>query len=202
MTLTDGRLALTAAVRRSAGGSADVNAEIADVRARDSRVNGTMRVEWPDVGFLALLSPELEQVAGAVAVDLDVGGTVAEPTLDGRAAFSNGRDRHPALGPRRRRDRSDGDEQPRPLARDRRHGPRRRRRVDARRHDRARRGRGLAHGAHAARRHGPHRAAAGRRDLRVAGPARGRRAARHRSHGHACTFRARRSRSTCCRRKP
>ena len=98
MTLTDGRLALTAAVRRSAGGSADVNAEIADVRARDSLVDGTVRVEWPDVGFLALLSPELEQVSGAVAVDLDVGGTVAEPTVDGRAAFSNGRVAVPRWG--------------------------------------------------------------------------------------------------------
>ncbi len=91
MTLTSGRLALTAAVRRTAGGSADVDAEIADVRARDSRVNGAVRVEWPDVGFLTLLSPELERVAGAIAVNLDVAGTVAEPTLDGRAVFSNGR---------------------------------------------------------------------------------------------------------------
>jgi translocation and assembly module TamB len=98
MTLTEGRLALTATVRRAAGGSADVSAEVADVRARDSRVDGSVRVEWPDVGFLALLSPELEQVAGAVAVNLDVGGTVAEPTLDGRAAFSNGRVSIPRWG--------------------------------------------------------------------------------------------------------
>ncbi|HEX7236756.1 MAG TPA: translocation/assembly module TamB domain-containing protein [Gammaproteobacteria bacterium] len=98
MTLMDGRLALNATVRRSRGGSADVEAEIADVRARDSRVNGAVRVEWPDVGFLALLSPELEQVEGAVAVNLDVGGTVAEPTVDGRAAFSNGRVAVPRWG--------------------------------------------------------------------------------------------------------
>jgi translocation and assembly module TamB len=98
MTLTAGRLALTAAVRRSEGGSADVDAVIADVRVRDSRVTGTLRAEWPDVGFLALLSPELEQIEGAVAVDLDVGGTVAEPTLDGRAAFSNGRVAIPRWG--------------------------------------------------------------------------------------------------------
>ncbi|HSC17237.1 MAG TPA: translocation/assembly module TamB domain-containing protein, partial [Gammaproteobacteria bacterium] len=91
MTLTSGRLALTAAVRRTRGGSADVNAVIDDVRAPDSRVNGDVRVEWPDVGVLALLSPELEQVAGAIAIDLDVGGTVSEPTLDGRAVFSDGR---------------------------------------------------------------------------------------------------------------
>ncbi|HXS78732.1 MAG TPA: translocation/assembly module TamB domain-containing protein [Gammaproteobacteria bacterium] len=98
MTLTSGRLALTATVRRAAGGSADVDAEIADVRARDSRVNGAVRVEWPDVGFLTLLSPELERVAGAIAVNLDVGGTVAEPTLDGRAVFSNGRIEVPRWG--------------------------------------------------------------------------------------------------------
>jgi translocation and assembly module TamB len=98
MTLTNGHLALTADVRRTAGGSADVDAEIADVRARDSPVNGAVRVEWPDVGFLTLLSPELERVAGAIAVNLDVGGTVAEPTLDGRAVFSNGRVEVPRWG--------------------------------------------------------------------------------------------------------
>jgi translocation and assembly module TamB len=91
MTLTGGRLALTAAVRRARGGSADVTAEIGDVRAGDSRVNGSLRVEWPDVGVLALVSPELERVAGAIAIDLDVGGTVDEPTLDGRAVFLDGR---------------------------------------------------------------------------------------------------------------
>jgi len=91
MTLTDGRLELTATVRRALGGSADVNAKIEDVRARDSRVDGALHIQWPDVGFLVLLSPELEQVAGAVAVDLDFGGTVSEPTVDGRAIFSNGR---------------------------------------------------------------------------------------------------------------
>jgi translocation and assembly module TamB len=98
MTLTEGRVVVTAAVRRSAGGSADVNAEIADVRRRDSRVDGTVRIAWPDVGFLALLSPELGQVAGAITVDLDVGGTVAEPTVDGRAAFSDGRVAVPRWG--------------------------------------------------------------------------------------------------------
>jgi len=98
MTLTQGRLALTAAVRRTAGGSADINAEIDDVRTGNSRVGGTVSVEWPDVGFLALLSPELEQVAGAVAVDLGIGGTVSEPTLDGRAQFSNGRIAIPRWG--------------------------------------------------------------------------------------------------------
>ena len=98
MTLTNGRLVLTAAVRRTAGGSADVDAEIADVRARDSRVTGAVRVEWPDVGFLTLLSPELERVAGAIAVNLDVRGTVAEPTVDGRAVFSNGRLEVPRWG--------------------------------------------------------------------------------------------------------
>ena len=92
------RLTLTAAVRRAAGGNADVDAEIVDVRTRDSRVTGTLRAEWPDVGFLSLLSPELEQIQGAVAVDLDVGGTVGEPTLDGRATFANGRVAVPRWG--------------------------------------------------------------------------------------------------------
>jgi translocation and assembly module TamB len=90
MTLTAGRLDLAADLRATEGGSAEVRAEIADVNTRDSAVNGELRVEWPDLGFLALLSPELEQVAGALAVDLAVAGTVDEPTVDGRAAWSNG----------------------------------------------------------------------------------------------------------------
>ena len=98
-----------------------------------------VRVEWPDVGFLALL------VAGARA---SRGRARRRPRRrrHGRRADRRrprrilGRPhRRAALGPRRRRHRSDGDEQRRPLARDRRDGPRRRRRADARRHDRARR---------------------------------------------------------------
>ena len=98
MTLMAGRADLAATVRSTAGGSVDLRAAIADVLARDSMIRGDLRVEWPDLGFLTLLSPELEQVSGALAVDLDVAGTVSEPTVDGRAALSNGRISVPRWG--------------------------------------------------------------------------------------------------------
>jgi len=91
LTLNAGRLELGATVRSVGGGSADVDAAIADVRADDSPIVGELRVTWPDLGFLALLSPELGEVAGALAVDLTVAGTIDEPTVDGRASMTNGR---------------------------------------------------------------------------------------------------------------
>lgn len=92
MTLTtDGRLELTAAVRNAGGGSVDVDAAVADVRAGDSPIDGELRVAWPDLGFLTLLSPELGEVEGAITAELDVAGTVAEPTVGGRAGLANGR---------------------------------------------------------------------------------------------------------------
>jgi translocation and assembly module TamB len=91
MTLTGGKLELTTAVRSTNGGRAEVVAAIADARARDSPIDGTLHVEWPDLAFLTLLSPQLGEASGVLAADLDVAGTVAEPTVDGRAAISNGR---------------------------------------------------------------------------------------------------------------
>jgi translocation and assembly module TamB len=98
MTLTAGRAVLAATLRSTAGGSAELRAAIADVRARDSMIEGDLKVEWPDLGFLALLSPDLEQVSGALAVDLDIAGTLSEPTVDGRAGLSNGRISVPRWG--------------------------------------------------------------------------------------------------------
>jgi translocation and assembly module TamB len=91
MTLTDGRLELTAAVRSTSGGRAETTASIADVRDRNSSVLGSLHVDVPDLSFLTLLSPALSEAAGALVADLDVAGTVAEPTADGRATVANGR---------------------------------------------------------------------------------------------------------------
>jgi translocation and assembly module TamB len=90
VTLEAGKLELTAGFASEGGGSAAVNASIANLRARDSVVDGSVRFEWPDLGFLALLSPNLERVAGQVAVDVTLGGTVAEPTVDGRGTLLDG----------------------------------------------------------------------------------------------------------------
>lgn len=91
LTLTDGRLELTAAVRSTSGGRAEAVASIADARERDSPIDGRLHVEWSDLAVLTLLSPQLSEVGGALAADLIAGGTVAEPTVDGRATVANGR---------------------------------------------------------------------------------------------------------------
>lgn len=90
VTLTEGRLAVAARLRSTTAGRAEVEAQIADVRTRDSSITGTLTVAWPDLSFLTLLSPELEQVGGSVEIDLAVAGTVAEPTVDGRAFWRDG----------------------------------------------------------------------------------------------------------------
>ena len=91
MTLTGGKLEITGAVRTTTGGRAEVVAAIADARQRDSAIDGRLHVEWSDLAFLTLLSPQLGEVAGILGADLDVGGTVAEPTVDGRATIADGR---------------------------------------------------------------------------------------------------------------
>ena len=195
MTLMAGRADLAATVRSTAGGSVDLRAAIADVLARDSMIRGDLRVEWPDLGFLALLSPELEQVSGALSVDLDVAGTVNEPTVDGRAALSNGRISVPRWGLVVDMIEATADEQRRTRAADRRHGTCRRRRADDRRHDDARCRRGLAHAPHAARRRRAYRATSRCRSLRDARSHHRRRAARcHRYGQRACAARVARSR--------
>ena len=91
VTLTAGRLELQSRIANTRGGSAELDASIADVRAGDSPIDGALRVEWPDLSFIAVLSPEIEEVAGTATADLAVAGTLSEPTLDGRAAWTGGR---------------------------------------------------------------------------------------------------------------
>lgn len=98
ITLEENRLDVTVNLASTAGGRASLNAQIANLRARDSPVDGALRVEWPDLSFLALLSPSLERVAGRLGVDLELGGTVGEPAVDGRATLSEGSFELPAYG--------------------------------------------------------------------------------------------------------
>lgn len=100
----NGRLELNAKVRGTGTGAGTgsgqigIEARIDDVRARDSTIGGHVGVRWPDLGFLALLSPELGQVGGSLAVDLGVGGTVNEPTVEGSGAWNQGRISIPGWG--------------------------------------------------------------------------------------------------------
>ncbi|HEX5048557.1 MAG TPA: translocation/assembly module TamB domain-containing protein [Gammaproteobacteria bacterium] len=93
-----GRLELNANVRGAGTGRIGVEARIDDVRARDSSIGGNVGVRWPDLAFLALLSPDLGQVGGSLAVDLGVGGTVEEPTVEGSGAWNEGRVSIPGWG--------------------------------------------------------------------------------------------------------
>jgi translocation and assembly module TamB len=97
-TLDKGQLELNAGVSSSSGGRAQIGASIDDVRARDSRITGNVAVQWPDLVFLALLAPDLGDVAGSLSVDLRVGGTLNAPTVDGRGLWSNGRVALPRWG--------------------------------------------------------------------------------------------------------
>jgi translocation and assembly module TamB len=98
LTLTAGQLELQAHLASTNGGDAELQAAIADLRADDSAIAGALRVQWPDLRPLTLLSPDLEEVAGMLAIDLGVAGTAAEPRVSGRAVVSDGRLRVPRWG--------------------------------------------------------------------------------------------------------
>jgi translocation and assembly module TamB len=97
-TLEAGKLAVDATIASSNGGRTNLQGQIDDVRKGNSPISGGVALQWPDLAFLTLLSADLGQVAGALSLDLDIGGTVAEPTLDGRGALTAGRVAVPAWG--------------------------------------------------------------------------------------------------------
>ena len=84
-TLEAGKLAVDATIASSNGGHTNLQGQIDDVRKSNSPISGGVALQWPDLAFLTLLSPDLGQVAGAMSLDLDIGGTVAEPTSTGAA---------------------------------------------------------------------------------------------------------------------
>jgi translocation and assembly module TamB len=98
VTLAERRLTLQASFADPGGGSAELTAAVADLAAEDSAVEGTLRAQWSELGFLALLVPQLEEVAGELAIDLRAGGTVDEPTVEGRATLERGRITAPRFG--------------------------------------------------------------------------------------------------------
>ncbi|MDX1561825.1 MAG: hypothetical protein R3305_02820, partial [Gammaproteobacteria bacterium] len=61
-----------------------------DIRRRDAPIAGRVDVFWPDLGVLALLSPEVGAVGGTLSVAINVSGTADEPVLDGNAVWDEG----------------------------------------------------------------------------------------------------------------
>jgi translocation and assembly module TamB len=88
--LDAGRLDLNFALDGGDAGRVDLEAVVADLRNPSSSVDGMLGLEWRDLESLALLSPDIGSVAGALSANLDFGGTLAEPELEGRAELTDG----------------------------------------------------------------------------------------------------------------
>jgi translocation and assembly module TamB len=88
--LDAGRLDLDFALDGGDAGRVDLEAVVADLRNPASRVNGNLGVQWRELEPLSLLSPDIAGVAGNVSANLEFGGTLAEPELEGRADLTDG----------------------------------------------------------------------------------------------------------------
>ena len=53
-------------------------------------LDGEVYADWPDIGALTLLSPELGEAAGALKGRFALGGTVGSPSLDGELTLADG----------------------------------------------------------------------------------------------------------------
>ncbi len=96
--LRGGALSLDAALESATGGSARLAMTAADLRDQDAAVTGRIDIAWPDLAAASLLSPEIGAVNGRLDISVDVGGSVANPEVSGRAALSSGRIEVPEWG--------------------------------------------------------------------------------------------------------
>jgi translocation and assembly module TamB len=85
-----GRLDLRLDVDGGDTGRVNLRTTMADVSDRNSAVEGQLDVSWQDLGVLTLLTPDIGSVAGSVAMQLELGGTVGDPELAGRAQWNDG----------------------------------------------------------------------------------------------------------------
>jgi translocation and assembly module TamB len=88
--LDAGRLDLDFALDGGDAGRVDLEAVVADLRNPASSVDGRLGLQWRELESLALLSPDIGGVAGNLSANLDFGGTLAEPELEGRAELTDG----------------------------------------------------------------------------------------------------------------
>ena len=88
--LDAGRLELDFALDGGDAGHVDLGAVVADLRDPTSSVAGNLALEWRDLEPLTLLSPDIGGVAGNVTANLEFGGTLTEPELEGRAELTAG----------------------------------------------------------------------------------------------------------------
>jgi translocation and assembly module TamB len=88
--LDRGKLALHSQVSGRETGNLRLEAIVADVREAKSPVRGELRGEWPDLAFLAMLSPSIGRVGGSLSANLSFGGTLDAPAVDGKASWRDG----------------------------------------------------------------------------------------------------------------
>jgi translocation and assembly module TamB len=88
--LDAGRLDLDFALDGGDTGRVDLDVVVADLRDPSSTVDGQLGLQWRDLEPLALLSPDIGGVSGQLRADLQFGGTLEEPELEGRAELADG----------------------------------------------------------------------------------------------------------------
>ncbi len=96
--LSENALRLRAGFIGSDTGVVNIRLDADDVRAPDPLVDMQIDVLWPDLSFLALLSPDVTDVAGTLSVQLAASGRADSPDVTGRAELSGGALGVPALG--------------------------------------------------------------------------------------------------------
>jgi translocation and assembly module TamB len=97
-TLEDYALALDARIESGTRGRAEVRMSSSDVRDRTAPISGRFDIVWPDLAALSLLSPDIGEVGGTLAVSIDVAGTADDPALSGKASLDDGHVAVPEFG--------------------------------------------------------------------------------------------------------
>jgi translocation and assembly module TamB len=62
------------------------------------KLNGKININLKRLDLLPALIPQIENTSGKLSANFDVGGTIAQPTLDGSLALTNGQARIPDVG--------------------------------------------------------------------------------------------------------
>lgn len=96
--LKDWRMQMDAKLSGREAGDVHFVTDVRDIRRKDSPVTGRLSVSWPDIGFAALLSPDIGEVGGSLSLDTQMGGTLKDPSIRATAAWKNGSVAAPAWG--------------------------------------------------------------------------------------------------------
>jgi translocation and assembly module TamB len=66
-----------------------LNAQRSTERWQDMPVTGELHAQTAELGFISLYAPEIDRVAGKLAADLAITGTLGTPLIDGNLKLSN-----------------------------------------------------------------------------------------------------------------